>query len=105
MYYVYLLLSEAHRNQHYIGLTRDLKKRMADHNRGDSKHTSKFGPWLLAAYFAFGQEKTAITFEKYLKSGSGRAFLKRHVLSTSAGRKDTGANQFAAEYRFKRLIF
>ena len=35
-------------------------------------------PWILIAYFAFQQEKTAIAFEKYkyLKSGSGRAFAK-----------------------------
>ena len=35
---------------------------------------------MLAAYFAFVDENTAIAFEQYLKSGSGKAFLKRHLL-------------------------
>ena len=45
-----------------------------------SPHTAKFRPWILLAYFAFANEKTAIAFEKYLKSGSGRAFMNRHFL-------------------------
>jgi predicted GIY-YIG superfamily endonuclease len=77
---VYLLVSIGHPNQHYIGLTRDLKKRLKDHNEGRSKHTFKFAPWKLAAYFAFADEKMAGAFEQYLKSGSGKAFLKRHLL-------------------------
>jgi len=84
MCYVYLLVSVSHPNQHYIGMTRDLKKRVQDHNIGRSKHTAKFAPWMLAAYFAFAQEKTAIAFERYLKSGSGKTFLKRHLLPESS---------------------
>ena len=80
MCYVYLLVSVSHPTQHYIGLTRDLKKRVQDHNDGRSKHTAKFAPWKFAAYFAFADEKTAVGFEQYLKSGSGKAFLKRHLL-------------------------
>lgn len=38
---------------------------------------------MLAAYFAFAHENTAIAFEMYLKSGSGKAFLKRHLLPLS----------------------
>jgi len=51
---------------------------MKDHNDGRSPHTKKFRPWILVAYFAFTQENMAIAFEKYLKSGSGRVFIKRH---------------------------
>jgi len=80
MRYVYLLVSTSQLDQHYIGLTRDLKKRLKDHDEGRSKHTAKFIPWKLAAYFAFAGEKTAIAFEQYLKSGSGKTFLKRHLL-------------------------
>ena len=80
MYYVYLLRSESHPKQQYLGSTRNLKERILEHNSGESSHTSKFRPWLLVAYFAFSQKKTAIAFERYLKSGSGRAFVKRHFL-------------------------
>ena len=78
MHYVYLLRSEANPKQQYVGLTSDLKHRLAEHNRGDSPHTSKFIPWAIRAYFAFPKQTIAIAFERYLKSGSGRAFAKRH---------------------------
>jgi predicted GIY-YIG superfamily endonuclease len=78
MYYVYLLQSEQHPKQQYVGQTRDLRQRLKEHNEGRSPHTAKFYPWILVAYFAFAREKTAIAFEKYLKSGSGRAFIERH---------------------------
>ena len=80
MYYVYLLKSESHPKQPYVGLTRDLQQRLKDYNEGRSPHTAKFRPWLLIAYFAFAEEKTAIAFENYLKSGSGRALINRHFL-------------------------
>ena len=80
MHYVYLLKSEGHPRQPYVGSTRDLRQRLKDHNDGRSPHTAKFRPWVLVAYFAFRQEKMAIAFEKYLKSGSGRAFIRRRFL-------------------------
>jgi putative endonuclease len=80
MHYVYLLKSESHPKQPYVGSTGDLRQRLKDHNEGRSPHTAKFRPWILVAYFAFVQEETAIAFEKYLKSGSGRAFITRHFL-------------------------
>ncbi len=80
MHYVYLLNSESHPRQPYVGSTGDLQQRLKDHNEGRSPHTAKFRPWILVAYFAFVQKQTAIEFEKYLKSGSGRAFMRRHFL-------------------------
>lgn len=79
MFYVYLLQSESRPDQRYIGFAHDLKSRLREHNAKRSPHTSKFAPWSLAAYFAFRTEGAALAFEKYLKSGSGRAFAERHV--------------------------
>ena len=53
MHYVYLLISESAPDQRYIGVTGDLKSRLADHNAGKSPHTSKFIPWRLVTYIAF----------------------------------------------------
>jgi putative endonuclease len=78
MYYVYLLKSESYPRQPYVGSTSNLKQRLKKHNEGRSPHTAKFRPWVLVTYFAFANEKTANSFEKYLKSGSGRAFVNRH---------------------------
>lgn len=78
MYYVYLLESMGAPGQRYIGLTRDLRARLAAHNAGRSSHTSKYRPWRLVTYLAFDTRTKAAAFEKYLKSGSGQAFaLKR----------------------------
>jgi len=80
MYYVYLLKSKSSPKKQYVGSTRDLRQRLKAHNESRSTHTAKFRPWLLIAYFAFAEEKTAIAFERYLKSGSGRAFINRHFV-------------------------
>lgn len=79
MHYVYLLESEAFAGQRYIGLTTDLRQRLADHNAGKSPHTSKFMPWRLVTYVAFSDIEKAREFERYLKSGSGHAFAKKRL--------------------------
>jgi predicted GIY-YIG superfamily endonuclease len=79
MHYVYLLKSQSHPSEEYIGQTPDLRVRIAAHNSGTSSHTRKFRPWQLKAYVAFAEKERAVAFEKYLKSGSGRAFAKRHL--------------------------
>jgi predicted GIY-YIG superfamily endonuclease len=78
MYYVYILRSINYPNQIYIGRTVNLKQRLDDHNYGESVHTAKYRPWRLESYFAFSEEPKAVAFEKYLKSGSGREFTRRH---------------------------
>ncbi|HRD45895.1 MAG TPA: GIY-YIG nuclease family protein [Caulobacter sp.] len=78
MFYVYLLESLAAPGERYVGLTTDLRARIAAHNAGRSPHTAKFKPWKLIAYFAFSERMRASTFERYLKSGSGHAFANRH---------------------------
>jgi putative endonuclease len=36
-------------------------------------------PWVIDVIVEFANERRAIAFEKYLKSGSGNAFAKRHL--------------------------
>jgi predicted GIY-YIG superfamily endonuclease len=43
--YVYLLESLRVPDQRYVGVTADLRRRLAEHNSGKSPHTSKFMPW------------------------------------------------------------
>ena len=66
-------------DQRYVGLTRDLKQRINQHNYGRTTHTSKFRPWRLVTYLAFTDEAKAIAFEQYLKHGSGHAFANRRL--------------------------
>ena len=77
MHYVYLIQSIKN-SSIYVGYSTDLKNRMAAHQTGNSKHTSKNRPWKLKCYFAFEDKGAALDFENYLKAGSGQAFRKRH---------------------------
>lgn len=78
MKYIYLIRSKQFPDQTYVGLTHDVQKRLAAHNAGQSPHTSKYRPWMLVTYLGFSCTEKATEFEKYLKSGSGRAFaIKR----------------------------
>jgi putative endonuclease len=78
MKYVYIL--ESLDSQHfYVGITDDLRSRLAKHNAGEVAHTSKYRPWRIKTYVAFSDEARAIAFEKYLKSGSGRAFASKRL--------------------------
>ena len=79
MRYVYLLQSIDHDDERYVGMTDDLKSRLAAHNAGQSPHTSKFKPWRLVTYLAFTDPAKAQTFERYLKVGSGHAFARKRL--------------------------
>lgn len=85
MTYVYLIESAHYQSHHYVGITGNLKARFAQHNEGKSLHTRKFKPWNLVAYFAFADMHTAAAFEEYLKTGSGKAFLKKRFLRQLSG--------------------
>jgi len=79
MKYVYILECLAEPARHYVGLTGDLPARLRRHNAGEVSHTSKFTPWRVKSYFAFSDEARAVDFERYLKSGFGRAFAKKRL--------------------------
>jgi predicted GIY-YIG superfamily endonuclease len=75
---VYILRSESDSRRHYVGITNDIGARLDWHNDGPCGHTVSDRPWSLVVAIEFPTERAAVRFEKYLKSGSGRAFAKRH---------------------------
>jgi putative endonuclease len=77
--YVYILQSDVDPGRFYTGLTDDLRQRLKCHNSARVRHTTKWKPWRLKAYFALGNRMRAAEFERYLKSASGRAFVKKHL--------------------------
>jgi predicted GIY-YIG superfamily endonuclease len=79
VHYVYLLKSDRSPNRRYVGVTANLKQRLADHNSGKSLYVAQHVPWQLLTYVAFSEKKIANEFERYLKSGSGHAFANRHL--------------------------
>jgi len=76
---VYVLKSDADPTRHYTGLTSNLSGRLEAHNAGRVPHTADGKPWIIDVIVEFSDERRAVAFEKYLKSGSGCAFAKRHL--------------------------
>ena len=84
MHYIYILQSISFPDQIYIGCTNNVESRLIVHNRGESPHPAKFKPWKIAAYIALDNANQAYDFEEYLKSHSGRTFLRKRLLANSA---------------------
>ena len=76
MHYVYSLKC---RDGYYVGCTDDIEERLERHKKGQVPATTDRLPLELEFYFAIEDKYKAFNFEKYLKSGSGRAFLKKHL--------------------------
>lgn len=78
MWFVYILrCSDGHP---YIGCTSDIDDRLKRHNSGYVPATKARLPVVLVTYIAFTDKYKAFAFEKYLKGGSGRAFLNKRLV-------------------------
>lgn len=78
MYYVYIL--KLINNQHYVGYSTNLEKRLEYHKYKAVNTTKRIRPKELLFYAAFRSKKKAIDFEKYLKSSSGFAFRNKRLI-------------------------
>lgn len=78
-HFVYVLKNAEVPPRYYTGLTSNMAARLAGHNGGGCTSTSKHGPWSVDVLIEFADERRAVAFERYLKSGSGVAFSKRHL--------------------------
>jgi len=80
MYYVYILKSVVE-DWYYVGYSADLRERLKEHNDGKVISTKARRPFTIASYIAIREKETAIALEKYLKTGSGIAWMKKRLLS------------------------
>lgn len=78
MFYVYILESTKPK-QRYVGVTGNLKQRLLDHRRGQTKTTARFEDFTLVYYEACLNKKDAEIREKQLKTGFGRGYIKRRL--------------------------
>jgi len=78
MFYNYVLQSIKNKNL-YIGYTKDLRKRLKEHNQGLNRSTKPYRPWRLIYYEACLDEKDAKRREHYLKTTQGQRLLKRRL--------------------------
>ena len=77
--FVYVVRNSEIPPRYYTGLTSEVSNRLAEHNAGNNTHTAKYRPWSIDVVIEFPDERRAVAFERYLKSGSGVAFATRHL--------------------------
>lgn len=75
MYYVYAIKSQKN-NYIYVGISDNYTRRIKQHNFGYNKSTRPHKPFTLVYLEKFNSRILARQKEKYLKSGSGKEFLK-----------------------------
>ncbi len=76
--FVYILLCSD--KELYTGCTSNIQKRLDRHSNGHVPATKSRLPLKLVTYISFSDKTKAFEFEKYLKSGSGRAFLRKRLI-------------------------
>jgi len=92
MYYTYILHNSI-TGRYYIGYTPNLKNRLTKHFNGKVLSTKSNLNYQLEWYCAFKTRPQALTFEKYLKSGSGIAFMKKRFFKSNVAlEKDIALN-------------
>ena len=77
--FVYVLRTLSAPTRYYTGVTSDIPLRLDAHNAGLCAHTATGRPWRVDVVVEFSDQQRALDFERYLKSGSGVAFAKRHL--------------------------
>jgi predicted GIY-YIG superfamily endonuclease len=77
--FVYILKNGENPPRYYTGLTSEVRRRLYLHNSSEDSYTARYAPWSLDVVIEFPDEHRAAAFERYLKSGSGVAFARRHL--------------------------
>ncbi|MBU0598178.1 GIY-YIG nuclease family protein [Patescibacteria group bacterium] len=80
MHIVYILRSIKYPKMIYKGYTTNLQQRLKKHNSKSTTYSAKYKPWKLIFYCVFTTKQKALTFERYLKSGSGIAFMNKRLI-------------------------
>lgn len=82
MWFVYFL--KLSNNNIYVGSTNDIDRRYIEHSKGLVSSTKPYCPIKLLSFIAVATESKARELEKYLKVGSGKAILKKRILTDEA---------------------
>ncbi len=86
MHYIYVLWSSKIRKR-YVGSTKNVEKRVNEHNYGANKFTKGGIPWVKVYQEEYLSKSEALKREHFLKSGKGRAWLDNQLLNS---RRDAG---------------
>jgi len=76
VFYIYILLSVQH-NRYYVGSTKDISRRVAQHNNGRNKSTRSYRPWKLVYSESFQTLAEARQREREIKSWKSRQYMEK----------------------------
>jgi putative endonuclease len=74
MFFLYILRSES-TGKYYIGATKNVSIRLAQHNAGGTSSTKRYRPWKLVHTEAFDTLREARQREKQIKSWKNPAYM------------------------------
>ena len=77
--FVYVLKNAETPPRYYTGLASDVMRRLGEHNAGNCRHSAKYRPWSVDVVIEFADEPRAAAFERFLKTGSGKAFAYQRL--------------------------
>ncbi len=78
MYFVYAIKSLV-KEWIYVGMTSNLERRLSQHNLGHNKSTKPYSPFKLVYFEKQPDRHSAREREKYLKTASGKRWLKYQI--------------------------
>ncbi len=79
MIYCFYALRSEKDGRIYKGISKDVDQRLKWHNEGKTKSTRGYRPWNLVYIEKVGSLDTALSKEKFYKSGIGREILKELI--------------------------
>lgn len=77
-YFVYVIESLIFKRR-YVGLTKNVARRLVQHNLGMTQSTRGYKPWKLLFFEECESRIKAREREKFLKSGSGREHIEKLI--------------------------
>ena len=83
-YYTYVISSQV-RKYIYIGISNNVERRLHQHNSGYNRSTKPYIPFVLVLVEEFSNRFEARKREKYLKTTTGRRYIKEIIAHPRAG--------------------
>ena len=80
MYYAYVLQSQKNK-RYYYGCTKDLDRRLSEHDSGKSKAAKYMRPWKLVHIEKFSTLSESRKRERFFKSGKGRDYIRSRAIA------------------------
>ena len=85
MYSIYVIQSLVDQRL-YVGMSENVTRRIKEHNNGRVFSTKGYRPWKIVYTETIGDRSQTRIREKYLKSGSGKEWIKAKLYSGVAQR-------------------